>query len=204
MLAERRVEVKAGERVLIVGEPGTGKTLLFRALAGLWPWGAGRVSHPKGEDLFYMPRTPYLPPGTLREALAYPSSVAKFNASQYTGALARLGLESLEPLLDVSKRWDRELSEDEQQRLEFATLLLHAPHWVLIDEVLDALDEDSFQKVKEVLTRDLAQTGIIYIGRAEALDGMFSRVVHLIKDPGLRRLPRNAVAAAAQAQSAAA
>ena len=204
MLAERKVEVKAGERVLIVGEPGTGKTLLFRALAGLWPWGAGRVSHPKGENLFYMPRTPYLPPGTLREALAYPSSVEKFNPSQYTGALARLGLESLEPLLDVSKRWDRELSEDEQQRLEFATLLLHAPHWVLIDEVLDALDEDSFRKVKEVLTRDLAQTGIIYIGRAEALDGMFSRVVHLIKDPGLRRLPRNAVAAAAQAQSAAA
>jgi len=204
MLAERKVEVKAGERVLIVGEPGTGKTLLFRALAGLWPWGAGRVSHPKGEALFYMPRTPYLPPGTLREALAYPSSVEKFDTSQYTSALARLGLESLEPMLDVSKRWDRELSEDEQQRLEFATLLLHAPHWVLIDEVLDALDEDSFQKVKEVLTRDLAQTGIIYIGRAEALDGMFSRVVHLIKDPGLRRLPRNAVAAAAQAQSAAA
>jgi putative ATP-binding cassette transporter len=206
LLAERKVEVKAGERVLIVGEPGTGKTLLFRALAGLWPWGAGRVLHPKGEDLFYIPRTPYLPPGTLREALAYPSSVEKFNASQYTGALTRLGLESLEPLLDVAKRWDRELTEDEQQRLAFATLLLHEPHWVLIDEVLDALDEDSFAKVKEVITRDLARTGVIYIGRAEAVDGMFCRVVHLVKDPGLRRLPRNAVAVAAkaQAQSAAA
>jgi vitamin B12/bleomycin/antimicrobial peptide transport system ATP-binding/permease protein len=204
MLAERKVEVKAGERVLIVGEPGTGKTLLFRALAGLWPWGAGRVLHPKGEDLFYIPRTPYLPPGTLREALAYPSSVEKFNASQYTGALARLGLDSLEPMLDVAKRWDRELTEDEQQRLAFATLLLHTPHWVLIDEVLDTLDEDSFQKVKDVLTRDLAQTGVVYIGRPEAVDGMFCRTVHLIKDPGLRRLPRNPVAAAAKPQSAAA
>jgi vitamin B12/bleomycin/antimicrobial peptide transport system ATP-binding/permease protein len=143
MLAERRVEVKAGERVLIVGEPGTGKTLLFRALAGLWPWGGGRVLHPKGEELFYMPRTPYLPPGTLREALAYPSSVGKFNAADYTNALKRLGLESLESLLDVAKRWDHELSEDEQQRMSFASLLLHAPHWVLIDEVLDSLDEDS-------------------------------------------------------------
>ena len=95
----------------------------------------------------------------------------------------------------------RELSEDEQQRLAFATLLLHAPHWVLIDEVLDTLDEDSFAKVKEVLTRDLAQTGVVYIGRAEALDGLFSRVVHLIKDPGLRCLPRNAVAVAAKAQA---
>ena len=97
MLQERKVEVKAGERVLIVGEPGTGKTLLFRALAGLWPWGAGRVSHPKGEELFYMPRTPYLPPGTLREALAYPSGVDKFQAKDYSGALARLGLEASSP-----------------------------------------------------------------------------------------------------------
>ncbi len=204
MLAERRVEVKAGERVLIVGEPGTGKTLLFRALAGLWPWGGGRVLHPKGEELFYMPRTPYLPPGTLREALAYPSSVGKFNAADYTNALKRLGLESLESLLDVSKRWDHELSEDEQQRMSFASLLLHAPHWVLIDEVLDALDEDSLQRVKEVLTQDLKSTGIVYIGREEARNGMFSRVVHLVKDSGIRRLPKNAVAVAARAQSAAA
>ena len=204
MLAERKVEVKAGERVLIVGEPGTGKTLLFRALAGLWPWGAGRVLHPKGEELFYMPRTPYLPPGTLREALAYPSSVEKFSAQDYSGALTRLGLESLDPLLDVTKRWDRELNEDEQQRLAFASLLLHAPHWVLIDEVLDSLDEDSLQRVSEVLTKDLERTGIVYIGRAETRNGMFSRVVHLIKDPGIRRLRKNAVAVAAQAQSAAA
>ncbi len=42
MLQEKKVEIAAGERVLIVGEPGTAKTLLFRALAGLWPWGAGQ------------------------------------------------------------------------------------------------------------------------------------------------------------------
>ena len=188
MLAERHVEVKGGERVLIVGEPGTGKTLLFRALAGLWPWGGGRVSHPKGEELFYMPRTPYLPPGTLREALAYPSSVGKFNAADYSHALKRLGLESLEPMLDVSKRWDHELSEDEQQRMAFASLLLHAPHWVLIDEVLDSLDEEARQRVLAVFAEDLQRTGVIHIGRADARDHLFSRVLHLVKDPTLRRL----------------
>src|SRR6185312_9807455 len=203
MLAERKVEVKAGERILIVGEPGTGKTLLFRALAGLWPWGAGRVSHPQGEELFYMPRTAYLPPGTLREALAYPSTVDKFKSADYSGALARLGLEHLEALLDVGKRWDHELTEDEQQRLAFATLLLHAPHWVLIDEVLDSLDPDSLERVSEVLTKDLRHAGIVYIGRADTRDRLFSRVVHLIKDPALRRLSRKGAPTAA-AQSAAA
>jgi vitamin B12/bleomycin/antimicrobial peptide transport system ATP-binding/permease protein len=203
MLAERKVEVKAGERILIVGEPGTGKTLLFRALAGLWPWGAGRVCHPQGEEVFYMPRTPYLPPGTLREALAYPSAVGQFKAENYSAALARLGLEGLEPLLDVSKRWDHELNEDEQQRLAFATLLLHAPHWVVIDEVLDGLDEESLQRVKDVLTTDLRGTGVVYIGREETRDHLFSRVVHLVKDPATRRLPRKE-AVPVQARSAAA
>jgi ABC-type uncharacterized transport system fused permease/ATPase subunit len=78
-----------------------------------------------------------------REALAYPSEVGSFEGQKYKAALARLGLESLAPLLDVSRRWDRELNEDEQQRIAFASLVLHAPPWVLIDEVLDSLDDDS-------------------------------------------------------------
>ena len=73
-----------------MGESGTGKTLLFRALAGLWPWGAGRVTRPKGEDMLYMPRTTYLPPGTLREVLAYPSAVASFDAGAFPRVLERL------------------------------------------------------------------------------------------------------------------
>jgi len=61
-----------GQRVLILGTPGTEKTLLFRALAGLWPWGSGTVRRPAGETIHYMPRgTPYIPRGTLAEVLSY-------------------------------------------------------------------------------------------------------------------------------------
>jgi putative ATP-binding cassette transporter len=150
-----------------------------------------------------MPRTPYLPPGTLREALAYPSHVARFGAQAYSSALVRLGLERLEPLLDEPRRWDRVVSEDEQQRLAFASLVLHAPRWVLIDEVLDSLDDDSLQRVIDVLAGDLKRTGIIYIGRAETNYPLFSRTLHLIKDPATRRLRRNAVAPAQTATAAA-
>jgi putative ATP-binding cassette transporter len=188
MLQEKKIEIKAGERVLIVGESGTGKTLLFRALAGLWPWGAGRVAHPRGEELLYMPRTPYLPPGTLREALAYPSATEAFETAAYARALVRLKLERLVPLLDVSRRWDHELSEDEQQTLAFARVALHAPPWVLIDEVLDSLDEDARQDILDLFVKDLSHTAVIHIGRAESHDHLFSRVLHLVKDPTLRRL----------------
>ncbi|HEY5102723.1 MAG TPA: ABC transporter ATP-binding protein/permease, partial [Steroidobacteraceae bacterium] len=143
MLEETQVAVNAGERVLVVGEPGAGKTLLFRALAGLWPWGSGRIAWPKGETLFYMPRIPYLPPGTLKEVLAYPLKVENFRERSFTDALYRLGLRRLVPLLEMSRRWDRELSDDEQQSLGFARLLIHAPAWVLIDEVLDCIDSET-------------------------------------------------------------
>src|ERR1700676_723902 len=155
MLKEKTVQINAGERILIVGESGTGKTLLFRALAGLWPWGAGRVVHPRGEELLCMPRIPYLPPGTLREILAYPAKTEAFEGSAYANALVRLKLDRLVPMLDAPERWDRNLSEDEQQTLAFARVVLHAPPWVLIDEVLDSLDEDARRCILSLFAKDL-------------------------------------------------
>ena len=139
-----------------------------------------------------MPRTPYLPPGTLREVLAYPSPTESFEAAAYAGALVRLKLERLVPMLDVSQRWDRELSEDEQQSLAFARVVLHAPPWVLIDEVLDSLDEEARRGVVDIFVKDLLHTGVIHIGRAVAHDDFFARILHLVKDPAVRRLGTSA------------
>jgi putative ATP-binding cassette transporter len=190
MLEETHVQIRAGERILILGEPGTGKTLLFRALAGLWPWGAGRIERPKGEQLLYMPRTPYLPPGTLREVLAYPMDVDGFSERAFVNALARLRLKRLTPMLDTARRWERELSEEEQQRLAFARLVLQSPRWVLIDEMLDQLDDDTLARVMEIFTKDMPQMGVIHIGRGEHRKHLYSRVLHLINDPTIRRLAR--------------
>ena len=146
-----------------------------------------------------MPRTPYLPPGTLREVLAYPSATETFEGAAYANALVRLELERLVPLLDVSRRWDHELNEDEQQTLAFARVVLHAPPWVLIDEVLDPLDEDARRCILDLFAKDLRRTGVIHIGRADAHDHLFSRVLHLVMDPAGRRLetiaPQPAVSA---------
>ena len=190
MLDDRKVEVKAGEHVLVVGEPGVGKTLLFRALAGLWPWGAGCIARPSGEPVFFVPRRPYLPPGTLREVLAYPRSVEDFAAHRFIDSLERMGLGRLTPMLDRTSAWDRELNWDAQQSLMLARLLIHEPRWVVIDEVLDAIDGETRTRALDILSRDLKDAAIIHIGRGKRVGPTFTRFVHLINDPESRRLVR--------------
>jgi putative ATP-binding cassette transporter len=179
-LAESHVEVQSGERVLILGDNGSGRTLFFRALAGLWPWGNGRIVRHAGDTTLYLPRTSYLPPGTLREVLAYPSAVAQFDTDACIKALNRLGLERLSPMLDESHRWEAVLSDGEHQSLAFARALLHAPAWLIIDEAIEALDEVTVPKVVDILSKDLEHTGVLYIGRPGAHDSLFRRTLHLI------------------------
>jgi putative ATP-binding cassette transporter len=196
LLQEKKVQIKGGERVLIVGESGTGKTLLFRALAGLWPWGSGTVIHPGDEEILYMPRTPYFPPGTLREVLAYPKPTSAFESKTCSDALARVGLERLTPQLDSTDRWDRELNEDELHALSLARVITHKAPWVLIDEILDSLDDTWLERAVDIFTKDLAQSTIIYIGRTDA-HHVFSRVLHLIMDPTAKKLKALGTAPAA-------
>lgn len=182
------VTVKAGERLLILAAPGTGKTLLFRALAGLWPWGSGRVLRPGDEAVLYMPRgTPYLPTGSLREVLCYPRAADGYDDAAVTHALTRLGLERTLPLLDQTRRWDRELDHDEQMRLAFARVLLQSPAWVVIDEGLGSLDGDTLERVIDVFGKELAQAGVVHIGQAaQAQERLFTQVVKLVKAASAR------------------
>jgi putative ATP-binding cassette transporter len=187
LVQENNVHIKAGERVLIVGDSGNGKTLLFRALAGLWPWGKGKIAYPAGEEILYIPRTPYLPPGTLREVLAYPTAIDQFETAACSDALACVGLERLTPLLDSTQRWERELNEDEQHALALARVLIHNAQWVVIDEVLDSLDDKGLDRFIDVFTHRLPHCGVIHIGRSDAHQ-FFSRVLHLVNDPSARKL----------------
>jgi putative ATP-binding cassette transporter len=182
-LKERKAIVKEGERVLITSEPGIDRTLLFRAIAGLWPWGAGTVSLPPNTTVLYMPRLPYFPPGSLREAMSYPLGKDGFSDEELISALRELGLTRLETLLDFRARWDRELSDDEQQSLAFARLKLHKPSWVVIDEALDAMEPAAHERVMTVLRNHLGKSTVVHIGREDKGDHVFAKVLHFVSDP---------------------
>lgn len=185
--------LRAGQRLLILGMAGTEKTLLFRALAGLWPHGSGTVGRPPGEVIHYMPRgTPYLPRGTLADVVGYALAPAGYSREAMAAALSSVGLQRLEPLLDETRRWDQELSVDEQLLLGFARVVLQSPPWLVMDQALGAFDHDALERVVQVLNGPLARTGIVHIGSAgEAHDRLFTQVVHLVKAPERRREGRS-------------
>ncbi|WP_424363340.1 ABC transporter ATP-binding protein/permease [Methylocystis parvus] len=177
-LSERRLEIGPGERVVIVGGPSSGKTSLFRALAGLWPWGTGRVEL-SAEGLMFMPKHPYLPGGSLRDILAYPYAPDTFRDEDYRAALTSMGIAHLIPTLDTTAQWEKELSDPEQQGLAFARLLLHKPRWVVIDTAIDTLPPQSRRALFDALRKELPRTSILAISGVEHKYDFFDRLIGL-------------------------
>ena len=187
-LSERHVMISPGERVLIIGKRRGGKTSFFSAIAGLWPWGCGRILLPPTQTMMFISQQDYIPPGTLRGALAVPFQPSQFTSEKYIAALERMKLGRLASDLDRTARWERELTREDQHRLAFARLLLHKPRWILLDEAIDYLDDDTRDLVLDVFGHELADAAIINIGHADTRGGFFTRVLHLIQDPEGQRL----------------
>ena len=188
-LDQARVEVGPGERIQVLGKPGVGKSTLFRALAGMWPWGEGTIQLPPRDAMMFMPQRPYLPPGTLRVAVSYPEDAGRFDDAALGAALERVDLGHLVPALDQTDRWDRKLSLDEQQRLAFARLLLHAPRWVFLDDAIGALAEHHRELVLSIFQRELADAAVLRFGRDRAPGSIWNRILHIIEHPKGPSLP---------------
>jgi putative ATP-binding cassette transporter len=156
--------VDAGDRVALLGAPGGGKTTLFRALAGLWPFGSGRIERPGRERMLFVPQRPYLPIGTLRAAVSYPGAEHSFDDARIREALGLVGLGHLATRLDAAQPWEQQLAVHEQQLLAIARALLQQPEWLLLDEATTALDEPTERRVCEVLLERLPRAGVIAAG----------------------------------------
>ena len=182
-LSDKNVEFEPGERVLIEGERSAGRNMLFRALVGIWPWGSGRIRRPQRREVMFLPARAYMPPGTLRGALAYPRGAKEYGDAAMSAAMKAVGLERLVPQLDQSTRWDRRLSDEEKQTLAFARVILHRPQWIVLNGALDMLDSDSRTRMEALLSGELSDIGVIDIGQDRGEEGFFGRRLRLDVDP---------------------
>jgi vitamin B12/bleomycin/antimicrobial peptide transport system ATP-binding/permease protein len=175
---------RPGGPVLVTGPSGSGKSTLLRAIAGLWPFGGGRVRVAEGRVLF-LPQRPYLPLGTLAAALAYPALDHKPSSEELAAALHAVGLSYLVDQLEVDGNWAQRLSGGEQQRVGFARVLLVRPDIVFLDEATSALDEVAEAALYRLLREAEWQPTIVSVGH----HGTLKRFHETVVDLGARDVP---------------
>lgn len=183
LLAHSGLLFPKGQSTAISGRSGSGKSTLFRAIAGIWPYGAGSVERPPGRYLF-LPQRPYIPLGTLRHALAYPSADSSFGDEAVRQALADAGLASLAPHLDDDQPWAQRLSGGEQQRLAIARALLLRPDWLFMDEATANLDPEAESELYTKLRQQLPDTTIISIAHRPAVAALHDTAQVFRRPPG--------------------
>ena len=179
MIDEADTVIAAGQKVLLMGESGTGKSTLIRAIAGLWPWGSGTVRLPAGAKVAFLPQRPYMPLGTLRQVLCYPDDGTTATDEVLREALTRCGLKRLIPRLDAEEKWDRILSGGEQQRIGFARLLVMRPDIVIMDEATAALDVASQDTMMELFRDELGHATLLSVGHRAELEDYHDRKLTL-------------------------
>jgi vitamin B12/bleomycin/antimicrobial peptide transport system ATP-binding/permease protein len=181
------LKVEPGETVWLSGASGLGKTTLLKVIAGLWPHREGTVSLASGTAMI-LPQKPYMPIGTMMDAVSYPLAAAEFPDYERLAALEAVGLgDRLDALLGEAEGSTSGLSGGELQRLALARLLLHKPDYAFLDEATSALDLGSERQLFGLLRACLPHTAFVVVAHREPVGLGTLRKVELAS-------PRSAVA----------
>jgi putative ATP-binding cassette transporter len=178
LLRQVSMNVAPGSAQLVVAPSGTGKSTLLRALAGLWPFARGRVRLDQGRSRV-LPQRPYVPLGSLVDALTYPRAAADLPRARLEAALRQVGLGAFAGALDTVDNWAQRLSLGEQQRLGFARLWLSEPAIVFLDEATSALDEDAEAQLYGLLRRAPWRPTVVSVGHRSTLRAFHDGVLPL-------------------------
>ncbi|MFF2907798.1 ABC transporter ATP-binding protein [Paenibacillus sp. NPDC057934] len=158
------IHIQHGETVAVVGPSGSGKTTFVRLCCGLYEPSAGNISvygrsipdqlEEARAMITYVPQSPYLFSGTIRDNIAYSSSTATDEEIEQAARLA--GAEEF--ISKLPNGYDTLLGEHgstlsggQRQRIAIARAFLRNAPLLLLDEATSALDNESERMVQESL-----------------------------------------------------
>ncbi len=177
LLTNLSFQLPAASRVLVSGPSGIGKSTLMRTLCGIWPYCDGDLCLPAGDRTLFSPQKPYLPLGTLWDAVCYPDAPSSHLRKDVKAVLARCGMEAFASRLEEQENWAMQLSPGEQQRLAFARALLLRPRWLFLDEATSALDEDSEAALYALTLETLQGCAVISVAHRRSLARFHDRQI---------------------------
>lgn len=179
LLQNVQLQMQHGQHYLIKGASGIGKSTFIRVLAGIWPYASGELILPEKKQLMYLPQKPYMPIGTLEEAIIFPNPSHPQQLEKIQQILRDCHLEHLIPQLKVHATWSQQLSPGEQQRIAFARILLHQPDWVFLDESTSMLDVANEKSLYALLREKLPTCSIVSIGHRPTLEAYHDQVIDM-------------------------
>jgi putative ATP-binding cassette transporter len=175
------VRLESGQSLVITGQSGAGKTTLLRSLAELWPYASGTLRCPDGDNAtMFLSQLPYVPLGSLRTVVCYPSSAAEISDESLRDTLTRVALAPLSDRLDEERDWAKVLSPGEQQRVAFARILLTKPKAVFLDESTSALDEGLEHALYQLLQNELPDCIVVSVSHRPAVELFHERHLELL------------------------
>ncbi|WP_076070582.1 ABC transporter ATP-binding protein/permease [Sphingomonas montana] len=155
--------VAKGERWVIQGPSGMGKSTLLRAIAGLWPEGAGGITMGRHRLLMFVPQRLYLPHASLKDAICFPDDGGAHDDATVLAILREVRLHDHAGDLHAVRQWQEQLSPGEQQRIAMARILLHRPDMLVVDEATSALDEDNAHHFHQAILAQLPELTLISV-----------------------------------------
>ncbi|MCQ2359266.1 MAG: ABC transporter ATP-binding protein/permease [Phascolarctobacterium sp.] len=181
LLTNVSFELQPGSNVLVKGVSGSGKSTLLRAIAGIWPYVEGKINLPDAKNLMFIPQRPYIPLGSLREALHYPGNI-NMTDEETINYLELCHIGYLKDKLDTVADWTHVLSIGEQQRLAFCRAHIQKPQWLFLDEATSALDEETERAMYELLQSRLTNTTLVSVGHRSTLNAYHNCVLRINKE----------------------
>ncbi len=166
LVSDLNLEILRGSRWLVTCNDDGPKVAMFRATAGVWECGGGRITRPGLDDILFLPERPYLPPGTLRDVLLRTGKETSTDDAEIMKVLKNLGLEDVVARaggLGVDQDWDDLLSIGEQHLLSVSRIFLAKPVFVFLDRPGSSLPKNQISSILDLLSEQ--NIGVVILSK---------------------------------------